>query len=215
MSSTLGLPLPEPRREEARNLPVGWVEGEKGSPLTDIDEQILARARLGSEEAWRSIYRDIGPAILRYLRARRVPDPDDVLGEVFIRIVRNLESFSGTYREFRAWSFSIVRNMVIDLARRGQRRPEDPVPTEVMLDRAGDQDTSADALRTMDAAEVQALLSALTDDQREVILLRFFGQLSSEEAAQAMGKKVGAVKTLQRRALAALKREISKKGVSR
>lgn len=188
---------------------------EKLAEVPVLSPTVLEEARAGSEMAWRTIYRDMAPGVLRYLKARRVPDPEDLLGEAFVRVVRNIDRFEGAYEDFRSWVYSIVRNLVIDHARKGSRRPEDLVPTESLAELEGGPDPEEGALRGFDAAEVMTLLEALTPDQRDVILLRFFGQLTSEEVATAIGKRVGAVKTLQRRALAALQREISRKAVSK
>jgi RNA polymerase sigma-70 factor (ECF subfamily) len=72
-----------------------------------------------------------------------------------------------------------------------------------------------EALDRLGGDEVQALLGALTSDQRDVLLLRIVADLSLEETATVVGKRVGAVKALQRRGLEALRREIHAQGVSR
>jgi hypothetical protein len=65
----------------------------------------LAAARTGAEWAWISIYRDLSPVVLGYLRARRATEPEDLLGEVFLQVARDLPAFDGSERDFRAWAF--------------------------------------------------------------------------------------------------------------
>ena len=59
----------------------------------------LAAARIGSEWAWTGIYRDLAPAVLGYLRARRAHEPEDLTGEVFLQVVRDLPRFQGGERD--------------------------------------------------------------------------------------------------------------------
>ena len=65
----------------------------------------LDAARAGAEWAWAAIYRDLAPAVVGYLRARRANEPDDLAGEVFLQVVRDLPRFQGGEREFGAWVF--------------------------------------------------------------------------------------------------------------
>ena len=183
-------------------------------PLGDAFHSILTAARTGAEWAWASIYRDLAPAVLRYLRARDVADAEDVLGEVFVQVVRHVGGFEGSETDFRAWVFAIARNRVIDEARRRGRHPVDPVETDVLITSGNTGDAEQEALTALSRGEVRSLIEALTPDQRDVLLLRFFGQLTAEEVGRVLGKSTGAVKTLQVRALAAIRRELTRQGVS-
>lgn len=183
-------------------------------PLGTAFDSILAAARVGAEWAWTAIYRDVAPAVLRYLRARNVPDAEDVLGEVFVQVVRHVGGFEGSEVDFRAWVFAIARNRVIDEARSRGRHPVDPVETDVLVSSASTGDAEEDALTALSRSEVRSFVEALTPDQRDVLLLRFFGQLTAEEVGRVLGKNTGAVKTLQVRALAAIRRELTRQGVS-
>ena len=86
--------------------------------------------------------------------------------------------------------------------------PEPPEP------RARVADAAEEALARIGLERVQEVLAGLSDEQREVLLLRVVGDLSIENVARAMGKRPGAVKALQRRGLAAIKRELARKGVT-
>ena len=173
---------------------------------------LLAAAREGSEAAWQELYNGIAPVVLGYLRANGSPDPEDVLSEVFLQVARDIGSFDGEERGFRSWVFTIAHHRLIDARRHSARRPVElaPEPPEP-VDRADD---AADlALARIGTEEVQRVLETLSPDQRAVLLLRVIGDMSIEDVAKTVGKRTGAVKALQRRGLAAIKRELGRKGV--
>ncbi len=177
-------------------------------------QALLESARRGNEAAWAEIYRDMSPAVLGYLRGSRAPEPEDVLGEVFLEVARDVAKFEGDQRQFRAWVFTIAHHRLIDARRRTGRRPEQlvaepPEPVTEPLPDAADE-----ALARIGTEEVQRVLGTLSPDQRAVLLLRILGDLSVEDTAAAVGKRPGAVKQLQRRGLATLKRELERKGVT-
>ena len=145
------------------------------------------------------VYRTLGPAVMGYLRGQRVDDPDDLLGEVFYQVTRSLPSFEGDAEDLRRWVFSIARNRVIDSRRRRSRRPR-----TVALGRY-DQEVAAPSDPD---DELLAALGMLTDDQREVIALRFIADLSLEDVAHLTGRTVGATKSMQHRALAQMARRL-------
>ena len=174
---------------------------------------LLEAAREGSEAAWQELYNSLAPLVLGYLRANRAPDPEDVLSEVFLQVARDIARFEGEEPGFRSWVFTIAHHRLIDARRHSARRPvelsaEPPEPVE----RA--DDAADEALAKIGADEVQRVLGELSDDQRAVLLLRVIGDLSIDDVAKAVGKRPGAVKALQRRGLAAVKRELTRKGVS-
>ncbi|HUS61021.1 MAG TPA: sigma-70 family RNA polymerase sigma factor [Acidimicrobiales bacterium] len=142
------------------------------------------------------VYRSLAPAVLGYLRAERAPEPEDLLGEVFLQVSRDLGRFDGDASALRSWVFKIAHHRLIDARRRAARRPV--VASSEMPDRAGT--AVADPV---DPALVAAL-ARLTDEQREVVALRFVADLSLEAVAELTGRSVGAVKAMQRRALDAL-----------
>jgi RNA polymerase sigma factor (sigma-70 family) len=169
---------------------------------------VLGAARVGDNRAWAQIYQEYAPAIAGYFRGRRTRDPDNLTGEVFLSIVRNLHSFSGGEREFRAWIFTVARSRLIDDHRRTLRKPEvsskQPVPDTEAHPGAEDQ-----ALASLEAQYVREMLETLTPDQQDVLLLRLFAGLTVAEVAQLMGKDVGAIKALQRRGLGSLRKKLS------
>jgi RNA polymerase sigma factor (sigma-70 family) len=174
---------------------------------------LLEAAREGNEAAWQELYEGLAPVVLGYLRANNAPDPEDVLSEVFLQAARDIARFEGEESGFRSWVFTIAHHRLIDARRHSARRPvelsaEPPEPRE----RA--DDAAEVALRKIGSEEVQRVLAALSEGQRAVLLLRVIGDLSIEDVAKAVGKRPGAVKALQRRGLAAVKRELTRKGVT-
>jgi RNA polymerase sigma-70 factor (ECF subfamily) len=173
---------------------------------------ILQAARAGSEWAWTSIYRDLAPPVLGYLRARGAGEPEDLTGEVFLQVVRDLGGFDGGEREFRAWVFAIAHNRLVDERRRNARRPVEPTP-DVPTGEYPTPDAEEEALEEVAAERVHRILKQLAPDQGAVLLLRVLGQLTVEEVARVLGKSPGAVKALQRRGLRAVERALVKEGV--
>ncbi len=176
-------------------------------------ETTVAAARAGAEWAWRDLYRDLAPPVLRYLRARGAPEPEDLTGDVFVQVVRKIGQFSGDADDFRGWVFTIARNRLIDTARSRLRRPVDPASDEVLVAAGGSGDTEDLALERLASGEVRRAIDDLSPDQQDVVLLRLVAGLSISEVAAALGKKPGAIKSLQVRALASLRRNLPE-GVS-
>ena len=175
-------------------------------PLDAFDE-ILAAARAGAPWAWERLYRWITPSLTAYLRGQGAAEPDDVAGEVLLNVVRDLPRFEGGEPEFRAWAFTIAHRRLTDERRRRGRRPSVPVEGDRLAALAGaGGDVAQDAEDRMGRARVHALLAELPSDQRAVLLLRILGDLTVEQIATALGKRVGAVKALQRRALRRLEK---------
>jgi RNA polymerase sigma-70 factor, ECF subfamily len=175
---------------------------------------VLDAARTGAEWAWRALYQDLAPGLVRYARASRTPNPEDVVGEVFLRAVRGIASFEGHEAGFRAWLFTLARNLIVDEGRRIVRRRTEPVPAEMLAEIAPSADAETEAMRALAADRVRSVLAHLTPDQRDVLMLRILGGLTIEEIATVVRKREGAVKALQARGLAAIQREIARGAVT-
>ncbi len=171
-------------------------------------EPTLLAARVGAEWAWRDLYRDLAPVVLRYLQARRASEPEDLTAEVFVQVVRKLEQFSGNEDDFRGWIVTIAHRRFIDSLRSRSRRPVDPVADEVLAAAEDVAGPEQQVLTSLLAQEVQSAIRRLSPDQQDVVFLRLIAGLSIVEVAEALGKKPGAIKALQSRAVAALKRDL-------
>jgi RNA polymerase sigma factor (sigma-70 family) len=147
--------------------------------------------------------------VLGYLRGRGALDPEDLLGEVFVSIVRDLPRFEGGEREFRTWSLTIAHRRLVDSWRKGRARPAVPTAPAELAGLGPVSDVETEALARLGTSSAERVLMSLTPDQQEVLLLRIVADMTIEEVARVMGKRPGAVKALQRRALAALRAKIS------
>jgi RNA polymerase sigma factor (sigma-70 family) len=179
---------------------------------------VLEAAGLGESWALEVLYRDLSPRVLGYLRGQGAVEPEDLTGEVFVGVVRGVGGFQGDEVKFRSWVFSIAHRRLQDERRRLARRREDAVEPDRIaqtMARSSVGDAEAEALAQLGNGSAIRALGALTGDQRAVLLLRVLADLSVEKVAAILGKRPGAVKTLQRRALAALARGLEREGVSR
>lgn len=173
--------------------------------LGEAFDPVLAAARTGEAWAFQRLFEWLGRPIAGYLRGAGVEDPDGTANEVFLRIFGAIERFEGSEERFRSWAFSIAHNLVIDERRRRSRRPV-TAPMEAAPEPAvgGADDAVFVALGD---EHVRTLLAGLAPDQRDVVLLRIVADLSIEDTAAALGKSPGAVKALQHRAIATLRRQ--------
>jgi RNA polymerase sigma-70 factor, ECF subfamily len=170
--------------------------------LGDRYETVLRAARRGDDAAWAEVYRDLAGPVLGYLRAQRAPDPDDLLGETMLQVVRDLRRFDGDETGFRSWVFTIAHRRLLDARRSHQRKPSE-AHEATLLEAAlpAVEGAEPEALAGLELDEVLAVLDRITDDQREVLLLRLVADLDVAQTAEATGRTVDAVKALSKRGL--------------
>ena len=174
-------------------------------------DQVLLAAKADAGWALTRLYESLAPAVAGYLRRRRVSDPDDLTSEVFLAAFSGLRAFEGDEAQFRSFVFTIAYRRVVDDKRSQSRTvPTEPLETGAVGENKGRHSDAAeeDALRSLGTASVQALLDRLPPDQRDVLALRLIADMTVEQVARALGKRPGAVKALQRRALAGLRRQL-------
>jgi RNA polymerase sigma-70 factor (ECF subfamily) len=169
-------------------------------------------ARAGAGWALECIYEWLAPAVAGLFRAQGVDDPDDLTSEVFVGVLRNLARFEGDATGFRSWVFTIAYRRLADERRRGARRP-DPIPLADLPEPRAADDVDYEVERSLAAQRVRALCDRLVPAQRDVILLRVFGDLTVDQVAEVIGKSRGAVKALQRRGYATIARLLEHRGV--
>jgi RNA polymerase sigma-70 factor (ECF subfamily) len=165
-------------------------------------KQIIRAAQKGEEAAVVALYQAYSPAIYRYI-AYRVPveEAEDLTAEVFVNVVEALPNYKISEAPFEAWLYRIAGARVADYHRHFTRHPTtellestpeyDPLPEEQILE---SQETS----------ELRAAIAQLSQEQQEILLLRFVNHKSHEEVARILNKSVSAVKTIQHRALTQL-----------
>lgn len=159
-------------------------------------------AREGKVDSLTVLWEHFHPRILTYMYYRVGPAwAEDLAGEVFLRVVRHIRTQRG---RFAAWLYRIARNVVIDHRRRLARRDQREVPMQeqkVELLAGGEDPAEATARR----ADLEAAIARLTEEQRELVVLKFIQGLSNEEISEITGRSPGAVRGLQFRALKALR----------
>lgn len=171
-------------------------------------EAVVGRARGGDHQAFGELVEMVGAPLVGFLAARGADDPEGLANEVLVRVFGAIDSFEGGEAQFKAWVFAVARNAAIDEHRRRSRRPELALVDPQRLP----ESPSDPGFGRVDGAErVDALLALLTDDQREVIVLRVIAGLSVEETAEVLGRRPGAVRALQHRGLSRLRKEFSVK----
>jgi len=157
----------------------------------------LAAAQAGADWALRDLYLDLQPAMLRYLVAQEPDEGEDLASDVWVDIGRGIARFQGDESAFRCWVFTIARRRLVDLRRSRARRRTQPVPVERLAARPD----PAEPFRALESGQALSLLSSLSAEQAEVVLLRVVAELDSNEVALVMGKKPGTVRVIQKRAL--------------
>lgn len=170
------------------------------------DEQaLLAGARRYDEDVLGEIYSRYSPELFRYA-IRLLGDPElaeDCVADTFSRFLQALQRDHGPRQQLRPYLYRVAHNWVVD----HYRRPTpDPAPLDPELPGPSSGEPSAIVKARTDREQLRIAIMRLTPDQRQVLVLRFLQELSNEEVAAALQKSVGAVKALQHRALATLKR---------
>lgn len=148
--------------------------------------------------------------VVRYIRLK-IGDPqeaEDLGVEVFVRAIRSADSYRETGAPMEAWLFRIARNLAADYFRARQRRPA-PLPLESVFGLSGGNDPAKLAEESEERQALQSALDQLTDAQRQVLALRFGAELPSQQVAEIMGTRDGAVREMQRRAVLKLREVMS------
>ncbi|MEP0804211.1 MAG: sigma-70 family RNA polymerase sigma factor [Chloroflexota bacterium] len=180
------------------NTPTMSVYDEQSAlnALQNLDSQAVA-----------AIYDRYFPEVYRYVRYRIEDDAaaEDIASDVFMRLLEAVQKRQGPQSSLRGWLIATASNAVNDYLRRRYRRPADPL-SDLLPDPASIVHDEVDQREQYRA--VRSAYAQLTAEQQHVLALRFGQGYSLEETAQAMKKKVNAVKALQFRALSALQRLI-------
>lgn len=160
-------------------------------------DKLALRAADGDRVAFEQIYNTLVDDLYSYVRGqcRNETVAEDIVSNVFLKAWRSARSYRPGSRTFQSWMFTIARNELRDYWRTSQR-------TLPMLDFDISDENESAAIDPNEArAAVSRAMAALTDDQRQVVVLRYFGNKSHEEIAAIMGKREGAVRALLMRAL--------------
>jgi RNA polymerase sigma-70 factor (ECF subfamily) len=177
--------------------------------------ELLAAAQGGDEQAFAVLWRDLQPALLRYLRVAAPEAAEDLAADTWVSVIRGLGRFRGDGRAFQAWVFTVARHRAIDWRRQAGRRPTNLVPVEQLAERPAPDDPVAAVLEVQSTRAALALLAELPPDQAEAVALRVLGGLEVAEVARIVGKRPGAVRVLAHRGLRRLAKRMEAAGLAR
>lgn len=171
----------------------------------------VARARRWGETAFKEVYsRYIKPVQAFILkRVRNHHDAEDLAAQVFSQALRHLDPKKVGSRELEAWLFNSARNATANHAR--SRRIKTTISIEEMpdADPAGEEDPTVGVEKEEELTRLLEAIERLPDEQRRALILRFFGELSHSEVAEALGRTEGSARVLIHRTLSDLRREVS------
>ncbi len=180
----------------------------------DLDfEKILEAAKLGQQWAFEKLYLQLSPAVVGYLRLQGSLDPEASTSDVFLGVFKGIKSFSGNESQFRSWVFTIAHHKLID-ERRKPKLIEVGIDYEIINNKSFEKTSEDIAIENIGNKDLQKICQDLYPDQRDVILLRLLGGFTIEETAKTLNKTPGAVKSLQHRAIKALKKKILRNAIS-
>lgn len=179
----------------------------------ELSDAVVLAAGQRDPEAVRVVYQQLAPAVLGYLRLKGVGDPEAVTSDVFVALLPQLDRVKGGAAGLRKLTFTIAHARMVDEHRTRSRTPQE-VPYEPADDKRTEASAEDSAHADISVERVRAVLDLLPDDQREVLSLRVLADLSLEQVADVMGRSVGAVKQLQRRALVALRQALADRRVT-
>lgn len=172
---------------------------------TDRIGELVERASKGSGEAFGQLYQLYVDRIYNYIyyKTGHSVDAEDLTEQVFIKAWEAIRRFRFEGKPFAAWLFKVARNVVIDHYR---TRKSNSDLSEVISAVAREGDPEDFAQRRATAQVLMTAIRRLTDEQQQVILLKFIDGMDNTEISATMGKKEGAIRALQYRALLALQR---------
>lgn len=163
-------------------------------------ENTIKRAQKGDSEAITTLYNLHVEKIYRYIyyRVTLETDAEDLTAEVFVKMVESLPSYEITGAPFEAWLYRIASARVIDFRRRNKIRKHDELP-ETLSD---ERPTMEEHLQARDEVkQLRKALAELSQEQQQVLVLRFVQRKSHSDVAIIVGKSESAVKSIQHRAL--------------
>ncbi len=174
---------------------------------------LIRAAQRGDEQAFGELYSAYVHDIFRYIlyRVGNSDTAQDLTAEVFLRVVEGLVRYQDRQIPLLAWLYRIAHARVIDYYRHIRRtgEPEDIDAVEL----SADADLDSDLMLTFHQQKIHEAIRKLPSDQQQVILLRFIEGYNIQKTAEMLGKSMGAVKMIQRRALQAMNLELSRQGI--
>jgi RNA polymerase sigma-70 factor, ECF subfamily len=174
------------------------------------EQELLRRASQLDTKALAEIYDTHSPGIYRYT-VRLLGDvtlAEDCVAETFARFLKSLQARRGPREHLQAYLYRIAHNWIVDMYRNNDHKQtvelSDALRSEADL-------PEEDAAKHIRQKEVRKAIRSLTPDQQKVISLKYLEEWNNEEVAYALKKPVGAVKSIQHRALQSLHKLLEEK----
>jgi RNA polymerase sigma-70 factor, ECF subfamily len=171
---------------------------------------LVERAQRGDRSALEELYLLHFDRIYSYLHLSvgSRHDAEDLTTQTFVKMLEAIGRFRWRSAPFSAWLFRIAHNLAMDHFRANRRwQPEEDVPVAVQGEESSAEEQ---ALASLSQTSMLALIDRLSDEQRQVLMLKFVFRFSNGETASILGKTEGAVKSLQHRALASLQKHVAR-----
>jgi len=197
--------------EKPRDLPADVPAAEAVSDHILREWELVQRAQALEESALADLYSTYYPRVYNYafLQLGDIQAAEDLASEVMLKVLESIRKYRFRGTPFSAWVFRIARNKLIDLHRRRKRHGEVDL-TEPLA--AVQISPEVLAERALDRGQLHLALKYLTDEQRQVIVLKFIEGFDNASIARILRRSEGAVKSLQHRALNSLRRIMSGEG---
>ena len=179
----------------------------RGSQAEGPVRELVDRSVQGDAEAFGYLYDQFCDPLYRYFfhHLGNAADAEDLVSRTFLRAWRAIASFRWRGKPFEAWLFTLARNQLQDFYRE-RKRAYDPLDESRADNNPGPE---SQAIAVAEATATRGALAKLTEEQREVLVLRFYLDLDTKQIATIMGKREGTVRGLQMRALQALRRHLA------
>jgi RNA polymerase sigma-70 factor (ECF subfamily) len=170
-------------------------------------DEVLRAARSGSEWAYRVLYRELNPPLLRYFLSQAPGAAEDLAADTWVGVAKGLRRFSGDERAWRAWVFKIGQRRLVDHWAITARRRRLMGSTDTVDEPADATDVEAVVI-AQDSVwrALRVLRRTLSEDQARIVMLRIVGGLSVEQVAVVLGKRANTVRVVQHTALKKLAR---------
>jgi RNA polymerase sigma-70 factor (ECF subfamily) len=174
-----------------------------------VVRRLVARAKEGDRAALEQLYLIHFDRIYGYLQLSvgNRHDAEDLTNQTFIKMLESIDRFVWRQAPFSAWLFRIAHNLAMDHFRSGRRwqYEEEPPEHSASLEPSAEDE----ALAMIGRESMLGMIGSLSEDQQQVLTLKFVFDFSNSEVATILGKTEGAIKSLQHRALASLQRQLT------
>jgi len=176
--------------------------------------RLVERGQHGDRDALEELYLLHFDRIYSYLHMSvgNRHDAEDLTTQVFVKMLESIGKFRWRSAPFSAWLFRIAHNLAMDHFRASKRwQPEEEVPEPEPPQESAAEEEALDSIGRQSMLE---LIEDLSQEQQQVLTLKFVFNFSNAEAATILDKSEGAIKSLQHRALASLQRQLESRGAS-